>query len=80
MIITRQEQQQKGVNMKKEYIVQVYDEKGVACKMPRYFEGTEEEVIKYIEERFGGVDLVCGRITKYYETNDEDNIPMKIEV
>lgn len=29
---------------KKKYIVQVYDEDGNACKMPRYFEGTEEEV------------------------------------
>ena len=66
--------------MKKKYIVQVYDETGNACKMPRYFEGTEKQVQKYIEDRFGIVDRCFGRTTKYYETTNEDDVPANIEV
>lgn len=69
--------------LKKKYIVQVYDEYGNACKMPRYFEGTEEEVKQYIRDRFEMVDLLCGRTTKYYETTYEDfvdDIPQKIDI
>lgn len=68
---------------KKKYIVQVYDEDGNACKMPRYFEGTEEEVKKYISDRFEMIDLLCGRTTKYYETTYEDfvdDVPQKIDL
>ena len=68
---------------KKKYIVQVYGEDGNACKMPRYFEGTENQVKEYIKDRFSMVDLLCGRTTKYYETQYEDfadDIPQKIEV
>lgn len=69
--------------LKKKYIVQVYDEDGNACKLPRYFEGTEEEVKQYIRDRFEMVDLLCGRTTKYYETTYEDfvdDIPQKIDI
>jgi hypothetical protein len=69
--------------LKKKYIVQVYDEDGNACKMPRYFEGTEEEVKQYIKDRFEMVDLLCGRTTKYYETKYEDfidDVPQKIDL
>ena len=66
--------------LKKKYIVQVYDENGDACKMPRYFEGTENQVKKYIKERFGTVDLMCGRTTKYYETENENDVPQKIDL
>ena len=69
--------------LRKKYIVQVYDEDGNACKMPRYFEGTEEEVKQYIKDRFETVDLLCGRTTKYYETTHEDfvdDVPQKIDL
>lgn len=62
----------------REYLVQVYDENGNACKMPRYFKGTEEEVNGYISNRFGFVDCLCGRTTKYYETTNEEDIPQHI--
>jgi hypothetical protein len=62
----------------KEYLVQVYDDKGHPCKFPRYFKGTEEEVKQYVRDRFGLVDACFGRTTRYYETTNEEDIPQEI--
>ena len=65
---------------KQEWIVQVYDDEGYACKMPRYFKGTERQVKKYIEQRFGLVDCVFDRTTRYYAITNEEDIPERIEL
>lgn len=53
----------------KQWIIQFYDENGEECKEPRRFKGSEDEVKKYINERFSLVDKLLGRTTKYYEVN-----------
>lgn len=64
------------------WYIQVYDDEGYACKMLRVFKGTKEEAYKYVEERFGLVDLMYGRTTKVYSSRKftEDSVPLKIDV
>jgi len=67
---------------KEQWLVQVYDENGNACKMPRSFEGYEYEVRQYIRDRFGFVDYVENRTTVPYKVSEgftEDNIPQHID-
>lgn len=70
-------------NRKIKWYIQIYDENGIACKMPRVFYGTKNEAMNYIKYRMGTiVDIIWNRTIKLYSSMeyDIDKIPQKIEI